>query len=435
MNTGMVLAETTNLEPVAGFAFANPCNPFDPATISQCLALASPAALALPHAHDFSNVQANRLPELQKMARKREAAAKSKSKDRTGVIDKVWALELAGETFPVRQKLGEGAFGAVFLVVKSPAVDDPDASFSSDADSEVAYAVKVEQPTNLWEYHILSQLHARLARQVSQSVVRAHELYAFQDESFLFLDFSDQGTLLDVVNKANESGVAPPTGGVASGLDEVLAMFFIVELIRTVEGFHDAGFIHGDLKIDNCLVRLDDVPGGNSKWSTAYDRTGANGWASKGVKMIDFGRTIDMAVFPPEQRFLSNLETCAVDCREMREEQDWTYEPDYFGIASIAFNVLFGRAIETSTDADGRAVISQTFRRYHQADLWTRLFDAMLNPRKVRADAALPITAELGAIRSDMEAWLESSAKLKNLRAQIRKLCALSLLCVFPASD
>ncbi|KAL8280139.1 hypothetical protein RQP46_007469 [Phenoliferia psychrophenolica] len=429
MNTAMVLGETTRLDQSAP-PFANPCNPFDASTISHCLNLASPAALALPHVHDLTCSSANRLPDLQKTAKRREAALKSKSKDRTGVIDKPWTLELDGETFVVRQKLGEGAYGAVFQVARpASATSDPDASFSSsdDSDVDVAFAVKVEEPTNLWEYHILSQLHARLPPAVRPSVVRAHALYAFRDESYLFLDFSDQGTLLDVVNKANESGVAPPTGGVASGLDEVVAMFFIVELIRVMEGFHNSGFLHGDLKIDNCLVRFDDVPGGSSKWSTAYDRTGAGGWASKGVKVIDFGRTVDLTAFPADQRFRSDLVTHETDCREMREEQSWTFEPDYFGIAAIAFNVLFGRNIETRLEPDGRVVIAQSFRRYHQVDLWTRLFDAMLNPKQVRPDASLPITNELGAIRSDMELWLEANSKLKNLRSLIRKLEAFAM--------
>ncbi|KAK4695113.1 hypothetical protein P7C70_g8617, partial [Phenoliferia sp. Uapishka_3] len=423
MNTGMVVSETTNLS--GALSFSNPCNPFDPSTISQCLSLASPLVLSLPNTHDLSNVKADKMADLQKTARRREAAAKSKSKDRTGVIDKPWTLELDEESFTVRQKLGEGTFGAVFQVVKSGAFD-PDSSFSSDVDGDVELAVKVEQPTNLWEFHILNQLHTRLPEHIRTSVVRAHELYAFQDESFLFLDFADQGTLLDVVNKANESGVAPPTGGVASGLDEIVAMFFIVELIRIVESFHSSGFLHGDLKIDNCLVRFDDVPGGSSKWSNAYDRTGNAGWENKGLKIIDFGRTIDFSVFPRPQRFIADLQTTPTDCLEMREDREWTYEPDYFGIASIAYNMLFGRAIETKTVTEEggveKVVIAQSFRRYHQAGLWSRLFDAMLNPKQVRPDASLPITNELGIIRGDMEEWLELNSKLKNLRSLIRKL-------------
>ena len=47
-------------------------------------------------------------------------------------------------------------------------------------------------------------------------------------------------------------------------LDELLVMFFTIEFLRLLEGLHSAGLIHGDLKIDNCLVRLEDVPGGTA---------------------------------------------------------------------------------------------------------------------------------------------------------------------------
>lgn len=445
MTTGMVLAETTNLglteaieeqhkrrsEPFSSASdFPNPCNPFTLSTIGQLLALASPPVLDHSNVRDLTHLGAGKLASLQKTAKRREAASKSKAKDRTGVVDEVWELELDGEVFSVREKLGEGSFGAVFRVAAPPT--DEDASFDDEADEETSIAVKVERPTNLWEFSILDQLHARLPPRIRTSVVAAQRLYAFEDESYLFLDFCDQGTLLDAVNKANEAGVAPATGGASAGLEEIVAMFFVVELLRTLEGFHNAGFVHGDLKIDNCLVRLQDVPGGARAWSTTYDRTGGGGWSAKGLKIVDFGRSIDLRAFPPSQEFLSDLETDEFDCVEMREGRAWTYEPDYFGAASIAFNLLFGRYIETKAfeDPDGRTRygINQNFRRYHQTELWTRLFDTLLNPRLVRG-GVLPIPDELVVVRGEMEEWLtrNSDKNGKSLRGLIKKMCVLFL--------
>lgn len=447
MTTGMVLAETTNLgltdaieeqhkrrsEPTSSQDdFPNPCNPFSLSTIAQLLALAFPPILHHSDVRDLTHLGAGKLASLQKTAKRREAASKSKAKDRTGIVDEVWELELDGEVFSVREKLGEGSFGAVFRVAAPPA--DEDASFDEDADEETSIAVKVERPTNLWEFSILDQLHARLPPRIRTSVVSASRLYAFEDESYLFLDFCDQGTLLDAVNKANEAGIAPATGGASAGLEEIVAMFFVVELLRILEGFHNAGFVHGDLKIDNCLVRLQDVPGGARAWSTTYDRTGGGGWSAKGLKIVDFGRSIDLRAFPPTQQFLSELESDEFDCVEMREGRSWTYEPDYFGVASIAFNLLFGRYIETKAfdDDEGRTkyAINQNFKRYHQTELWTRLFDALLNPRSVRG-GVLPITDELVVVRGEMEEWLTSNSDKngKSLRGLIKKMC-VPLSCV-----
>lgn len=432
MTTGMVLAETTNLggntsdvskrQPRSS---SSPefVNPFHSSTIKRLLAAASPPTLQHPFVRNFTTSVANNLPSLQKTAKKRQSKG---GKDRTGVIEDAWELDLGGEVFSVREKLGEGAFGAVFRVA---APQNPDESFDPDADDEESsLAVKIEQPTNLWEFHILDQLHSRLPPRTRRAVVRADRLYAFKDESYLFLDFCDQGSLLDAVNKANESGIAPPTGGASAGLEEVVAMFFMIELVRIVESFHSAGFIHGDLKIDNCLVRLEEVEGGARNWAATYDPSGAGGWANKGVKVIDFGRTIDTSLFPTGQQFVCDFEADQFDCLEMREKRNWSFEPDYYGLASIAFNLLFGRYIETKqiTDEAGNSkhTINQNFKRYHQAELWTKLFDTLLNPKSVREDSSLPITNELGAIREEMEAWLKKNCDKngKNLKSLIKKM-------------
>lgn len=432
MTTNMVLAETTNVgantsdlgkrERVSTSSSSDAVNPFTDAMLKSLLAGVSPPVLEHPSVRNHTASVADNLASLQKTAKRRQVKG---GKDRTGVIEDAWELDLGGEVYSVREKLGEGAFGAVFRVA---APQNPDESFDPDAeDDESSLAVKVERPTNLWEFHILEQLHSRLPPRIRQAVVHANHLYAFEDESYLFLDFCDQGSLLDAVNKANESGIAPPTGGASAGLEEVVAMFFVIELVRVVEGFHGAGFIHGDLKIDNCLVRLEEVAGGVRNWATTYDPSGAGGWSSKGVKVIDFGRTIDSRLFPKGQAFVCDFETDEFDCIEMREKRSWTFEPDYFGLASIAFNLLFGRYIETKpVQVDGitKYAINQNFKRYHQAELWTKLFDALLNPKSVRQDGSLPITNELGVIREKMEAWLVKNCDKngKSLKSLIKKM-------------
>lgn len=446
MITNLLLADTTVLPDVTdkiaqlslaastdGSTFPNPCNPFDAVIMSQILSRCSPPLLRHPQVHDLLHSQAHKLEDLQKVAKRRgdKGPSSSKQKDRTGVIEEIWALELDGEQFSVAEKLGEGAFGAVFRVTAlsgtgDRSMDDDD---DDEMEDEISFAVKVERPTNRWEFYMLDQLHQRLPQQIRPSVVKATSLYAYQDESFLFLDFCSQGTLLDAVNKANDAGTAPATAGASNGLEELVAMFFTIEILKVVESFHMHGFVHGDLKIDNCLVRLGVVP--TKSWSTAYDPSGAGGWSEKGLKVIDFGRSIDVGAFSggaAQQRFTTQFVTSHLDCPEMQAEQAWTYEPDYFGIASIAFTLLFGRFIEitTVTESDGtsRFAISQNFRRYQQANLWTPLFHALLNPRTVRSDGVLPIVDELALIRTDMENWLvkNSDKNGKNLKGLLKKM-------------
>ncbi|SGY81412.1 BQ5605_C009g05496 [Microbotryum silenes-dioicae] len=430
MTTGKVVDSTTRSSLVSTSSLA-PIDPWSDAAIAQAVAAADPPILSHPNVRDRTTLSIKNLLQLQKAAKKREG--KNKSKDRTGTFDEVWEFRLDDQTYPVRAKLGEGAFGSVFRVAMPTASDDdPDASFDYDAE-ETTMAVKIERPTNLWEFHILDRLHSRLDERVRRSVVAASRLDAYADESYLFLDVCTQGSLLDAVNNANELGIAPATGGVAQGVDEILAMFFVVELLRTLEGFHRAGFVHGDLKIDNCLVRLEDVPNPARNWSSRFDRTGAGAWNAKGLKLIDFGRTLDLSTYPEGQTFICSFQADQGDCLEMREREAWTFEPDYFGAAGIAFTLLFGKPIETRLvggEGTKRQVIDQPFRRYHQVDLWTQMFEALLNPRLVKGlGGRLPITEEVGRIRGLMEDWLEMNSEKngKSLKKMIKDIMKASL--------
>jgi len=363
----------------SSFRPPNPCIPFDGPIVSALLSLA-------PHDsafHDFRNEDKDYLAALQKFCKKRE-------RDRS---DEVFVLDIGGNVYEVMDKLGEGGFGAVFAAA--------DVERQLELQEEVFVAVKVVRPKNLWEFHVLKNLRASLSPPLRVSIIEPQALYVFRDESYLILDICTQGTLLELVNRAQEINVAEK----GACLRETLVMFFTIELLRLVEGMHTAGFIHGDLKIDNCLLRLGDTP-----LSSTYDPSGEGGWSDKGIKLIDFGRTIDTRQFPADQRFLADWPTDAKDCLEMREGLPWTHQPDYFGLAGIVHCMLYGKYFEANSivsypgnDGEPRYRLAASFKRYWQADLWARLFDLLLNPTLVREDRSLPLCPELGALREEME--------------------------------
>lgn len=350
----------------APISVANPCNPMDPETMDLLISALSPPLGALPGFRDLTTLSSNLLDGLQKTAKakvRRGSTGSSRSGaggDR-GMGEGLGTINLGGDAFEVREKVGEGGFGAVFLARDVAAAasgkkarrngsddgsdEDEDGSDDDSDDDEGTsslVALKIEKPAGIWEGLILDRVHARLPSQLQSSVIVSKGLYAFADESFLVLDYSSQGTLLDAVNQASKLGIASSAAGGPAGMDELVVLFFTVELLKTVEALHRAKFIHGDLKIDNCLVRLDSLPGGPSSWSSQYDKDGGGGWASKGIKLIDFGKAIDMSLFPDEQTFIADWAVDARDCVEMREARPWSYQTDYFGLASVCYCMLFG---------------------------------------------------------------------------------------------
>ena len=363
----------------SSFRPPNPCIPFDGPIVSDLLSLA-------PHDstfYDFRNEDKDHLAALQKFCKKRE-------RDRS---DGVFPLDIGGRVYEVMDKLGEGGFGAVYAAA--------DIERQLELQEEVFVAVKVVRPKNLWEFHVLKSLRASLPPHLRVSIIDPQALYVFRDESYLILDMCTQGTLLELVNRAQEINVAEK----GACLRESLVMFFTIELLRLVEGMHAVGFIHGDLKIDNCLLRLGDTP-----LSSTYDPSGAGGWSDKGIKLIDFGRTIDTRQFPADQQFLADWPTDAKDCLEMREGLPWTHQPDYFGLAGIIYCMLYGKYFEDNSivlhpgeDGEPRYRLAVSFKRYWQVDLWARLFDLLLNSTLIREDGSLPLCLELGALREEME--------------------------------
>jgi checkpoint serine/threonine-protein kinase len=349
-NHGMLEVMTTTA------TLPNPCIPTDDEVLATLIRDIKPPLSELPNFLDLRNTTSNRLASLNshtKVKPRRSSAAPRPSVS----ADDCVGITLGDREFEVSNKIGEGGFGAVFLAVDvrlRQQMDDAD-SDDEDEDDEVdrsLVAVKVEKPGSVWEAVILDRILTRLDPVHRPSIIRPRELISFADESYLVLDYAPQGTLLDAVNKASTMGIAPATAGGPSALDELVAIFFTIELLRLIESLHRSQFIHGDMKIDNCLVRLEDIPsseGGASSWSTQYSPLGSNGWQHKGIKLIDFGRAIDMSLFPAgeKQKFKADWKVDERDCVEMREDREWSYETDYFGLASICYCMLFGKYITT----------------------------------------------------------------------------------------
>ncbi|KAG7089568.1 hypothetical protein E1B28_011238 [Marasmius oreades] len=398
----------------------NPCNPFDPPILRVLLSRFQPD----PHYCNLTAQESKRYEELQKFAKKhRKTSGNSVSLDVGGI----YSLMLDGHKFNVTEKLGEGGFGTVFAArdLGVPRPDD-DGDSDEDEDEQSLVALKVVKPRNLWEYNVLRRLHTALPPSQRRSLVTPYALYAYKDESYLVMDLCPQGTLLDIVNRAESAGVSQQ----GACLDELLVMFFTIELLRILESMHSAGFIHGDLKIDNCLLRLEDIPGGNSAWSSVYQPSGEGGWNAKGLKLIDFGRTIDTRLFPANQQFIGEWEVDERDCPELREGRPWTFQTDYFGLAGIIYCMFFGKYIQGAslTQLNGKTKIATPFKRYWQTDLWTRLFELLLNPTQAKPDGRLPVSEEIGALQKEMEVWLQNNCNraggtLKGLLKKVEMSC------------
>ena len=417
----------------------NPCDEVVRSTITKSL---YPPLLSYPGFHVHEVVSSNRGGEIRKYIKTiNDRKSKGNSeRTQTHVMPPVLQLPGSSKVYAVRKELGKGAFAPVYLVECMDAEDGDNGS--SESATEVA-ALKMEDPPTSWEFLILRTLHTRLgsSSRTVQSIIQAHECHLYRDECFLILDYSDQGTLLDLVNLFRTDNIRNGKSA-DTGIDEPLAMFFAIELFRVLEESHRAGIIHGDLKADNCLVRLDP----NTVLDKPYNPGGHNGWSAKGFTLIDFGRGIDMRKFRPEAQFIADWETGPQDCAEMRELRPWTWQADYFGLAGIIHSLLFGKYIDTVVDksaasSDGGPVggsggigakkvwkLKEGFKRYWQGGIWNEVFWTLLNPTMVPMEDGMsgelekmPLNRSMKKYREMMEQWLIEEGERKGLRTLIAK--------------
>ena len=57
---------------------------------------------------------------------------------------------------------------------------------------------------------------------------------------------------------------------------------------------------------------------------------------TRALQLIDFGRSIDMTMFPPGTTFTVKVETDSFQCIEMKTDRPWTYQVA-FGVCCVHF--------------------------------------------------------------------------------------------------
>ncbi|KAK8089151.1 hypothetical protein PG997_004112 [Apiospora hydei] len=420
---------TAKVPPKGPIVKESQCNPVDTAVREDILNNIHPPLSSYPGFFDHRGARCDKGAEIRRYTKALVKSRQSGSNDRTSISSPV-ILEFpdTDHVYTLKRELGAGAFAPVYLVENSapgteeeeeePLIEMGKGDFAVTKRS-VLEALKMETPPTAWEFHMMRLAATRLGPQdrATASISAAHELHLYQDDGFLFLPLHAHGTLLDVVNFFREQ----PSGV----MDEPLAMFFAIELLRTVEALHSKQILHGDLKADNCLLRLDALSSASGNdLSNQWQADGSGGWAERGIVLIDFGRGIDMRAFVPDVQFIADWKTTAQDCAEMREGRPWTWQIDYHGLAGVLHTLLFGRYIETvrcdagglGTAASRRYKIRESLKRYWQTDIWSRCFDILLNPGshvEEEEGMRMPVAKGLRSVREDMEVWLQANCEAR----------------------
>ena len=136
---------------------------------------------------------------------------------------------------------------------------------------------------------------------------------------------------------------------------EELLLLFSLDILESINCLHSCKIIHADVKPDNFLfcgplpdpaaLKADLTAlsaglaarrplGASSSSSSSSSRRPSS------VKLIDFGRCIDMTLFREGTDFMAKVKTDGFQCKEMVEGKPWTYQIDLFGVMATIYVLL-----------------------------------------------------------------------------------------------
>ncbi|KAL6929064.1 hypothetical protein ACO0SA_002401 [Hanseniaspora valbyensis] len=337
---------------------------------------------------------------------------------------------LDNKKYKIQKQLGAGGFGVVYL-----------ATVGSAKKNLFSKAVKFQNCNCDWEFYISRTIVSRFAEKINskdrkrtsfwsdcfKNIANPNKAITFKDHSILVMNYIPTFTLLELSNF-----IKTDVGGLRSEASrDLIATYYTIQLLKTIEALHSIDIIHGDLKADNCMIRSesskpDKIPSmlGN------YSEKGQNGWCERGIFLIDFGKSMDMRLFDDgnNTKFIHNLEkTDEQDCPEIRNMSPFNYEIDYYGIAAISHTLLFCDYIETrklkqtGTNTDGKYVyeLKRKVPRISR-DLWPEFFDTFINS-KMYSSEQWPMIDVLQSFRHRFEQRILNNNKLHILIKEIEE--------------
>uniref|UniRef100_A0A2N9GGX0 Protein kinase domain-containing protein n=1 Tax=Fagus sylvatica TaxID=28930 RepID=A0A2N9GGX0_FAGSY len=142
-------------------------------------------------------------------------------------------IEIGGKKYQIKGCAGQGAFAQVYK-----------AYVNSNPDEVVA--LKIQKPAFPWEFYMYHQLDQRISDKERSSFGIAHRMHLYSDCSILVFDYLAHGTLQDAINSFVVTG---------KSMEEVICIYYTIEMLYMLETVHGAGILHGDFKPDNLLIR------------------------------------------------------------------------------------------------------------------------------------------------------------------------------------
>lgn len=134
------------------------------------------------------------------------------------------------------------------------------------------------------------------------------------------------------------------------------------------------------------------------------------------LMLVDFGRAVDLEDYCDTSIDARSVMFHGDACREemkcvaMRGGKAWSYDIDTFGVLACAHVMLYGSHIKLKKGEKDRWLLVNAFKRYWQKDLWTKIFDTLLNLDEESGAAIGSRARSLRSLRQEIDAYTETEA-------------------------
>ncbi|CDW85720.1 serine threonine protein kinase [Stylonychia lemnae] len=149
------------------------------------------------------------------------------------------------------------------------------------------------------------------------NILQLNKVFESQNSIYLFFDFQEGGTLLDIITEKNS-------------LQEKDLQIIMGQILLVVDFMHSHNIVHRDLKLDNILVR--------SKQEGQYD-----------IRIADFGLSCQIQ---QGQKLTDICGTPSYIAPEILNNQPYDIKSDIFGVGSIMYNIMSGRYLFNGDEKD-----------------------------------------------------------------------------------
>jgi len=274
-------------------------------------------------------------------------------------------LTLGEDMFYVSECKGEGGFAKVYHATRQDT--DVDCTISG-----IDAVLKVQKPARDWEFYVCKEVENRVDPNLQHGFMTIPRNYAFSDGSIFVSYHQKLGTLLDIVNmsktRVQSSGIEP------------MAIYFTLEMLTMIEALHNADILHADIKADNFL--LQNIPTLNQHALSPEEMFNNKEFS---LQLIDFGKSIDLRLFPKNISFNQVVKTDGLLNIQMREGKPWREHVDYFGVCATAYCLLFGTYLDVVKVGEFW-MAKGSYKRWWQAELWKDFFHEFLNIKGIEKE-------------------------------------------------